>query len=86
MKQKKPKKICPNTVLCHQSQIKMSKKIRICKLRGLFAVTTRQLQSFIVFPHINILNYNILSQDMVHFLKLTTAVSKRWNFSEYLRV
>jgi len=62
----------------------MSKKIRICKLRGLFAVTTRQLQSFIVSPHINILNDNILSQDIVQFLKLTTAVRKRQDFSEYL--
>lgn len=86
MKQKKPKKSVPTQFCVRQSQIKMSKKITICKLRGLFAVTNRQLQSFIAFPHINILNYNILSQDMVQFLKLTTAVSKRQNFSEYLQV
>jgi len=51
----------------------MSKKIRICKPRGLFAV--------IVFRHINILNANILSQDMVP--KVDNSCKQK---AEFLRV
>jgi hypothetical protein len=80
MKQKKPAKICPNTALC-ASVSKMGKKIRLCELRGLYAVTTRQLQRFIVLPHINILNGNL-----IFFPKVDNSSKQKAKFLRVLSV